>query len=168
MTHRIVLVGCGRAKRDRELEPGRLRVRRYPARDLYTSTYFSLKREYAEVVGDEWAVLSAEHGLVFPWEEIEPYDTAIGDLDGDALDSWVSSVVGDLQDWIWWEVSDGGDEFLVDLLAGRGYVDPLRGQLGLQDIDARCHVRFPFDWTGGIGDQMQWLSEMVACAEQPA
>lgn len=162
MTLRIVVVGCGAAKRDRELEPGKLRLRRYPAQELYTSSYFSVKREYAEGVGDQWAILSAEHGIVFPWEQLEPYETVIDELDDEALGGWADDVIGALEEWVAWELSDGADRIVLELLAGQQYLEPIRSTLELgAEGDGDLDVRFPFDGTSGIGDQMQLLGDRV-------
>lgn len=143
MTH-LVLVGCGAAKRD---EPA-------AACDLYTSTYFALKREYAETVGDEWSILSAEHGLVRPSKVIEPYDTVVDDVDAH---EWALNVRASLDAVV--EVLRKRDQFdvTVTVLAGSSYVDPLRDGLDRRTFE----VRYPFDETSGIGDQMGWLSTAV-------
>ncbi|WP_424016164.1 DUF6884 domain-containing protein (plasmid) [Halorientalis pallida] len=113
-----MLVGCGDAKTDEPAE----------ARDLYTSSYFVLKRRYAEAAvqwartadrrANAWAVLSAEHGILPARMEIEPYNTTINDLrdvpiDGEPrfelpsgdpvttkLDRWARRVHSGLADWL--------------------------------------------------------------------
>lgn len=106
----LVLVGCGKTKRDPE-DPTDLHVASVPpgesirgghngptgpawrAEDLYTSTYFGVKREFAETVTQwtqsrdaaGWAVLSAEHGVVPHWKNLTPYDTSIDDLGDDPM-----------------------------------------------------------------------------------
>lgn len=112
----LVLVGCGAKKRDPEdpvdlhqaaVAPGK-EIRgpsgptgpAWEARDLYTSTYFQLKREFAEVVstwGGEWgwSVLSAEHHVLAPWSPVRPYDTTIDDLGDDPTneDHWYTGAL---------------------------------------------------------------------------
>lgn len=104
----LVLVGCGKAKRDPD-DPVDVHAAStapdeplssipsadsgpaWRAEDLYTSTYFNVKREFAEVVSGwaqsydagSWAVLSAEHGVVPHWQELKPYNTRIDDLGDD-------------------------------------------------------------------------------------
>lgn len=102
----IALIGCGKAKRDvtddDDLEeavvaPGvedrftGLEGPLWEAQDLYTSTYFTLKNNLAELVG-QWfggptshgyAILSAEHDIVEPNELLAPYDTTVDDLGDD-------------------------------------------------------------------------------------
>jgi hypothetical protein len=74
----IVLVSCGRAKQER---PSR-------AADLYTSDGFHKRRALAEVTGDTWFILSAEHGLVSPDEWLAPYDLALSTTPGDYRAAW--------------------------------------------------------------------------------
>lgn len=130
----IVLVGCGDAKADESR----------PAKEIYTSNYFGLKRRYAEAYGDEWAILSAEHGLLDPDVEIEPYDTHISDV---SVGEWSLSVVKALPDV-------NGSR--VILLAGPDYVDAIEGDLMMFGAD----VEIP---TAGmkIGERMSWLSDQL-------
>jgi len=106
----LVLVGCGKAKRDPDDEEdlrlaavgpeeswGGSEGPMWRAEDLYTSTYFGVKREFAgmmtrwaRVSGDDsgegagaWAVLSAEHGVIPHWRPVAPYDTTVEDLGDD-------------------------------------------------------------------------------------
>lgn len=108
----LVLVGCGKTKRDPK-DPADLHVASigpdepmsslpgadsgpaWPARDLYTANYFRTKAEFAEIVTawakgydvDPWAVLSAEHGVVPCGRNLKYYDTKIDDLGDDPTDS---------------------------------------------------------------------------------
>jgi hypothetical protein len=143
----LVIVGCGAAKRDSEA----------PAKDLYTSTYFQKKRAYAETIGDDWQILSAEHGLVPADVVIKPYETHIDDLDDRELDLLAHSVGMDLINTCVFEEFDE-----VRVLAGRSYLDPLREREAFATASAT--VRFPLQEAdcGGIGEQMQWLDERVA------
>lgn len=151
---KLVLVGCGAAKQDTD--------RPVPAKDLYTSSYFGLKRRYAEVVGDHWAVLSAEHGLLPPTKEILPYETSIDDLDGDALDELAHDVGMDLIDW---SALTEADEIVV--LAGRKYIEPLRERETFH-AGVGANVTFPLQQAalGGIGEQMAWLKTRASDQRQ--
>jgi len=66
-TLRVGIVGCGSAKREHAA----------PAKDLYTSSYFALKRQFAEEYCDQWYVFSAKHGLVAPDTVLDPYDASL-------------------------------------------------------------------------------------------
>lgn len=131
-----VLVGCGDAKLDKPA----------PARDLYTSSFFQLKRRYAEAVGDYWYVLSAEHALVAPNEVLEPYDTEIGEVDGNAWEERVRSELPPLMG------------ATVVVLAGRDYVEAgdLETTLEMYADD----VEYPLEGMG-MFDQQEWLSEQL-------
>lgn len=162
----FVLVGCGAAKQDIN--------EAVEARDLYTSTYFALKRRYAEAAtqwaGDHqhcaWAILSAEHGVIPPRHEITPYDTTVTDLSPASLDDWVRRVTSGLASWLNWPFQSGNDprdspcgELIV--LAGQSYLDPLRegGAFKGLKYGLPAPPQFPFEQEGlgGIGEQMAWL-----------
>lgn len=144
--YHLVLVGCGAAKRDESA----------PAEDLYTSTYFGLKRRYAEAVGDGWAVLSAKHGVLRPDELIEPYDETIADVD---VREWRARVCDEIATTVRARLPLDATpaDATVTLLAGSDYTDPLRDWLAAKPYT----VRYPFDHTAGIGEQMGLLSDAV-------
>jgi hypothetical protein len=159
---KLVVVGCGAAKRDRKLETGTLTVKRYPAKDLYTSTYFEKKREYAETIGDQWMILSALHGLIPPTEKIKPYDVTVDDLDGDRLDRWAHQIGMTLIEWVAWENGEGRDVEEIVVLAGKKYLDPLRERDVFQaGIDVPVSYPLQQNDLGGIGEQMGWLKDRV-------
>jgi hypothetical protein len=104
----LVLVGCGKDKRDPEDEsdlhvasvgpnepmtslPGADTGPAWEARDLYTSSYFGVKANLADLVttwaqgydADPWAVLSAEHAVVPCTRNLKYYDTSIDDIGDD-------------------------------------------------------------------------------------
>ena len=116
MSKTLVVVGCGAAKRDGPTV----------AKDLYTSTYFQKKREFAEQRGDFWQILSAEHGLISPELEVAPYDTTISDLTDGELDQLAHEVGMDLIDWMAAHEIDGETVDEIIVLAGKSYIDPLR------------------------------------------
>lgn len=159
---KYVIVGCGSAKRDRELVPGKLRVKRYPAKDLYTSTYFQKKREYAETVGDQWMILSALHGLLPPGEEIKPYNVSIDDLDEERLDNLAHRVGMTLIEWVSWEQQKDNVIEEIVVLAGKKYLEPLREREAFH-AGVEPRVTFPLQQNdlGGIGEQMSWLDDRV-------
>lgn len=156
---RIALVGCGSAKVDLEQDETT------EARDLYSSNYFGLKREYAETCCDQWMILSAEHGLLSPYEEIATYDAS--------LKPSSDSYIGDYEAGKWSVQTSQSLEtfksfqsiharFIV--LAGEDYVKHLESTLG-----SWSNVEYPFrsDDLGGIGDQMGWLRDEVDTHQPP-
>lgn len=158
MRKTLVIVGCGSAKADR----------RRAAKNLYTSTYFQKKRAYAETVGDEWLILSAQHGLIEPETTVAPYDTSIEDLDSEARDGWADGVGWTLGEWVAHARADDHTIERVDVLLGRRYCDPLR-ERGVFEALSDVPVAFPFQEhdLGGIGEQLAWLEAAVVDWESP-
>lgn len=146
---RYALVGCGGAKIVTSAPA--------PLRDLYTSQYFGMKREFAEKHCKAWWVLSAKHGAILPLAERHTYDREIGDVDTEV---WARGVYLTLHmdDAKW--ISD--DTELV-VLAGQDYIDPIRATL--DDLEESKQlgvtVRYPFAETRGIGEQMAVLSSLI-------
>lgn len=136
----VAIVGCGKAKRDF----------RSKARNLYTSNYATKKRDFAEVVADDWFVLSAKHGLVEPDRRIDPYDVTADDVDPAEFNQMVSDQAERHADVF-------ADADRVVVLAGSTYIDAVDGFLA----SLSCPVEYPFDDTAGIGDQMSVLKEMI-------
>lgn len=61
----MILIQCTKTKRPNAAK----------AKNLYDeSSYFRKMRNYAQLTGEMWFILSAKHGLVDPETELEPYD----------------------------------------------------------------------------------------------
>ena len=178
-----MLIGCGQQKQDID-EP-------VPAEELYTSTYFQLKKRYAEArnTGADdrpgWAILSAEHDVLYPGLEVEPYDTTIDDLgqkdspvEPEAyqhtaypwdeplyetrLDFWTRRVHFGLASWL--GMKSGFPEEQPEarrliVLAGEQYLEPLWENDVFEPFP--WENRFPFQENdfSGIGEQMHWLKQ---------
>lgn len=165
---RYVLVGCGGQKRD---------CRNTLAYNLYTSGWFRWNRAYALWCGDHCSVLSAKG--VIPWiAYIEPYNLRITDSgfggedepNHESVDAWADHVADHVDETIHYHTDEGAIEIVV--LHAQSYVNPLRDRLAqvAADWDAvGVTVRFPFDETGGNGQQMRWAREQVAaeCGDDP-
>ena len=144
----IAIVGYGSQKNALEDEQA-VRIDQ-----LYTSTYFQLKREYAQACCDDYYILSAKFGLVPPKALVaESYDLTVHDLDDDTLAKWVARIDDRL-------AAIDPDATLV-VLAGQAYINPLRDALD----DAPPDVFYPFADTGGTGEQMGWLNREMETAE---
>lgn len=146
----FALVGCGNAKQDTPA----------PARELYTSTYFALKRQYAVEHADSWHILSSKHGLVDPDESIVPYDASLSTrtdsyIGDDAVAQWSEHVRADLEA----HLTECDPTPTVVVLVGEDYARPLDPLLE----QSRFDVEWPFrqDALAGMGDQMHWLSEQT-------
>jgi len=139
---RGILVGCGDAKLDESAE----------ARDLYTSNYFQLKREYAERYGDLWYVVSAEHGLLAPDTTVEPYDTPLDAHTPSERREWMRNVAEELHDV---HLENDVDSWTV--LAGGDYLRVL------DLITSAVRIIDSYAPTAGMQlfERMQWLSAEV-------
>ncbi len=151
----LVLVSCSGPKLD---VPA-------PARDLYTSPLFKFSRQYAERVGDEWAIVSALHGLVLPDAMVAPYDCMFKDLDRSSKQSWGWRVHQSLA-----ARYDARQLAQLDvvILAGREYADRLNAvwvELRHQGRAAPRTVAEPLAGMG-IGDRLSWLKGFLAAHER--
>jgi len=146
----LAVIGCGNAKADEASA----------ARDLYTSNYFGLKREYGEHFADRLVILSAEHGLVWGTRTIEPYDTTLDDRDREAL---VDEVAWNLRS----PFTDHSHADEVLLLAGRDYAsiyaDAIKqeNEIAFDPLDMDVVDVFAEAECGGIGEQMGWLRRAI-------
>lgn len=147
---RVAIVGCGSNKI--------VTAAPVEIRDLYTSDYFRQKREFGEQECDDWRVLSAKHGLVWPTERAHTYDCSMGDHDDEQREEWLESVETGLR-FLAKQINKDGE---IVVLAGRDYVDPIQPIL---DTIPRT-VRDPFAETSGIGEQRSWLKDELATTEQ--
>jgi len=182
---RLVAVGCSGSKHDGD-------GRAIPAKYRYKGGYWTNKRDYAETIGDEWSVISAEFGLLRPDDRIPYYKRVPKHLRGipvDAdqrlpngervdtmLDHWALRVYEGLAQWLRAAV-DAIDprDIELEILLGRKYADPLkdRGVFERLAAPADLEVSFPFrsevDYSngGGIGNQRSWMVGRVEAASHP-
>lgn len=125
---------------------------------MYTGELFKLQRQYAELAGHRWWILSAKYGVLEPNEIIEPYDVTRRQFNLDESpdianpDSWESSVISMLRLKL-----PPVEDVRVLLFAGsnyRGWVD---------DAQLMCpswHISVPLSGLG-IGYQRQRLGQMI-------
>lgn len=95
-----------------------------PARDLYVSTLFRLRRAYADGVGLPWYILSAKHGAIDPVEIIAPYDIRLSGLSAADRRAWGAKVFGQLETMLG---ALCGRTF--EFHAGKSYVEVVRPSL---------------------------------------
>ena len=140
----LILVGCVKGKRHQAA----------PARDLYTSTAWKYRRQYAELHGRPWFILSAKHGLLHPDTRIEPYDLALAALPAPKRREWSSHVLDNLVT----KVPDLRGKS-IEVHAGKDYVG-----YGLEDglREAGAVVRRPLAHVVGQGRQHLWYQEHMA------
>lgn len=161
--HVLYLVGCGQSKADEPRE----------AQHLYTSSYFTVKSEAAQELGDDWRILSAQHGVVMPETELEPYDTSINDLEDQELDSFREQIRRELHRWVGGycrDVADDGSAVVeLRILLGQDYhrkIQPVLEDLK-RERAGNLRTRNPFAEmdANGNGEQMQQLRLQIQGGE---
>ena len=136
--HHIVCASCTKSKRDEPTE----------AKDLYDeSHYFNLQREYAELVGTSWVILSAEHGVCYPNAWLEPYDTYLPDQSKAYREQWSEEVA---------QCLTLHNPRKVTMLAGSAYIDDVVPELEAEGIEVLEPLR-------GLrpGERLQRLQELI-------
>lgn len=124
------LVGCGKDKQ----------AGRHKARDLYTGDLFKKAMAYGTARG-RVLILSAEHGVVHPDQELDDYDRTLADMTAAEEAVWGDRVMAQLR-------ATGATRFVG--LAGSTYLNPLR-ERGLEVEDPMAGL--------GIGMRLKWLKE---------
>lgn len=138
----LVLVSCVASKRPH----------RAKAKDLYVSPLFRGMRAVAER-GAAWRILSAEHGLLDPEREIEPYERTLRHMGRAERRAWADRVLAELL-----PLARGFDRVIV--LAGNDY----RGHLVPALERAGLRVEVPLEGLG-LGEQLSQLQQWVAETE---
>lgn len=143
---RVAITSCGKTK-----EPVTCR-----ASEMYISAYSQDKKALAQRFFDEHYILSAWYGLVPEHLRIQPYDAHISEVD---QETWLSNVIEHLKHH---KILDRNIE--IWSLCPKSYHqagDDLTFRQVLEQSEAE--VVYPFDATGGIGYQRQWMGD---CLEQ--
>jgi hypothetical protein len=138
---RIALIACSSSKS----------VVDAPARDFYTGTLFRKSAQFAERTCDDWAVLSAKHGLVRRHQRLYPYDETLSDKTLSERRAWAQRVFQEID--AAWPIQSEPHTFV--LLAGANY------RAGLVEALSACPsviVDIPMQGLG-IGKQLQWLAK---------
>lgn len=114
-----------------------------PARDLYLSPLFRMSVEVCEQRFDEWAILSAKHGLVDPDQVVSPYDESLTSMPAARRRDWARRVEHEIcTTWL------GPTVFHV--FAGRHYVAALANLPHVDELHGLS-----------IGHRLRRLSEML-------
>lgn len=136
--HTLVLVGCGATK-----QPGE-----HEARDLYTGTLFRKARAFAEQHGDDWFILSAGYGLLYPQRRIGAYDRTLKGARQDFVRMWNKGT----QSQLW-----GFRDSRIIVLAGNDYC-------GWIDHKEFPYIERPMEGMS-IGQQLQYLTQHTTKAD---
>ena len=134
--HTLYLVSCVKTKRDTLA----------PARDLYVSPWFLKARDLVEKTGDPWRILSAEHGLLHPDEEVRPYERTLNAMYVTERRAWAKRVLTGIYGCV-----EGVDTIVF--FAGQRYREFLEPTLRSRGLT----VRVPMIGLSQ-GRQMQWLN----------
>jgi hypothetical protein len=171
----LIAIGCSGAKHDTK-DP-------VEAVKLYKGGYWGCKRNYGQANGDDFRIISAEHDLLHPLEEIEKYERVPEDLtdiavhaggdktlpNGDRiqtkLDLWAFRVSTRLKSWVQSHRDiSSPPEVTVQVLLGKKYLNPLQERDVFSPV-SNLHLvtlEFPFQEVkmaqGGRGQQMKWMS----------
>ena len=126
------------------------------ARDLYSGDLFRAGRQLAEMVADNYVILSAQHGVVEPDQVLEPYDMRLDAMSQRARVAWGAEAALCLARHI-----DSARRGPVLWLAGIDYWKPLEKWFV---VDARQTYKAPLRGLG-IGEQKAKLKALIAEAE---
>lgn len=114
---RIGLIACCKEKLDYATQ----------AQYLYQSPMFKMSMAWIRKRCDEWAILSAKHGLVMPDQVLEPYDLALKDLPRLELERWADAVHEQLIDrW--------SEQAIYMILAGHEYRKAVKAMPMVEDV----------------------------------
>lgn len=139
---RIGLVGCVKKKA----------AGPRAAKELYLSTLFSGRRSHVEQTCDEWWILSAEHGLVQPDKELDPYDVTLKKLGRSARREWSARVLAAINESV---RPVDGDVF--EIHAGADYRD---SGLIVEGRILGCVVENPTQGLG-FGQQLRFYKQAM-------
>jgi len=116
----------------------------YQASDLFKKAYSYASKNYSFV-----AILSAKHGLLFPDDQIEPYDLTLNDMSSHQRKARAEQVFNQMKRRL--SLRDFGRIFFH---AGKKYREYLIPKL--EDMGIKCEV--PLEHLG-IGKQKAWYKE---------
>ncbi len=85
----VLLVSCGKRKSNVACK----------AKDMYNSHRFQRLKTIAETNNLKWYILSAKHGLLSPYEIIEPYDLCITDCSEEYKKQWSEKILSQLSNY---------------------------------------------------------------------
>jgi hypothetical protein len=117
-----------------------------PAKDLYTSDWFTKARHFVDLKGCLWFILSAEYGLVDPDQIIAPYEKTLKSMPVGERRQWAQKVIRQMDEKI-------PSPSCVVFLAGKRYREFLLNHLRSNNIA----VEVPMQGLK-IGEQLRWLN----------
>jgi hypothetical protein len=116
----------------------------YSTSNLFRKAYAHCTKQYDKVV-----ILSAKYGLLFPDEEIEPYNVTLRDASVDQVRKWSDKVFEQMKSRI--DLKDFGKVYFHAGKKYRQYLIPKLEKEGLKCEDPLEDLR--------IGRQLAWYKE---------
>jgi hypothetical protein len=138
------LISCTKKKQNHRCKASEM----YSASDLFRKAYAYCTKKY-----DNVAILSAKYGLLFPDEEIEPYNVTLNNMSVDQVKKWADKTFQQLLIKI--DLHGFG---AVYFHAGKRYRQYLI--LMLEKIDIKCEA--PVEYLS-IGQQLAWYAKHSRC-----
>ncbi|WP_435064982.1 DUF6884 domain-containing protein [Halobaculum sp. EA56] len=128
------------------------------AADRYATAFFTKKAELAELVCDEWVVLSERHRVIDPDEEVEGVDREFTELEPAARARWSMDVVAEVVSRVRKHEYDR-----VVVFADRPMRNALKERGGLLSRVAAAGAETvePLAGIGGRERQERWLDEQL-------
>lgn len=134
------MISCTKSKKGYPCKASEM----YSASDLFKKAYSYAVKNY-----DFVAILSAKYGLLFPDDEIEPYELTLNDMSSQQRKEWSEKVFRQMNQKF--KLKDFGKVFFHTGKRYRQYLIPK-----LEQINVRCEV--PLGHLG-IGKQKAWYKE---------
>jgi hypothetical protein len=119
----------------------------FKAKELYNSPWFHKVLSIVEKMGDEWHIISAEHGLLDPNQIISDYDTTLLKMRKYEREEWAEKV---LQKFL--PKVKSGDK--VIMLAGKYYREFLEEALIRKGVTIEVPTKHLT-----TGKQLEWLDQ---------
>ncbi|UIO98967.1 hypothetical protein Hbl1158_10520 [Halobaculum sp. CBA1158] len=138
---------------------------RGPAVDRYATAFFTKKAELADLVCDEWVVLSERNGVIDPDAEVEGVDREFTELEPAERARWATDVVAEVSSRV------RKNEFdRVVVFADRPVRTALKDRGGLLSrvAAAGADTVEPLSGIGGRDRQERWLDEQLAIRREAA
>ena len=148
--NKLVLIACSKTKSFKN------EGERIEAGDAYCSPLFQKSKQWAELRGYPYAIISAKYGLIFPDEKIQDYDLTLNELNKKQLENWKRNVAEQIEDYGRWKVGVESWEDMprIIALAGKSYTDNLGDAL-----EYRIEIEEPLKGLQ-VGERLSKLNEM--------
>ena len=119
----------------------------YKAKELYNSPWFHKVLSIVERMGDQWYIISAEHGLLDPNQIILDYNTTLLKMKKNQREDWAKKVLKDFLPLV-----ESGDKVII--LAGKYYREFLEPELIKKGVTIEVPTKHLT-----TGKQLEWLDQ---------